>query len=204
MLSPKDWEVMGEWQQKGIPLRVVLHGIDKAFMDKGSLKQEVNFLAYCKPQVNKCWREYRKQMLGRANSSVNKQAAPNQFILQHLSALQQKLQVKLKQAGDLLPVWQQAQRSVAGLISLARGADLSSLDQIGPQLNAIRRRLLADLRANMPKSELDRMEAAAMAELKDYRRWMQPEAYQATYEELVDEWVLKYYGLPQLRLYDLY
>jgi hypothetical protein len=203
MLSPKDWQVMTEWEEQQIPLRVVLKGIDNTFCQKGSLKQEVNFLAYCKPQVNKCWQEHKKQCIGAAESPVNGQAVSNQFVLQHLSVIQKSLETKLNESGPLLGVWQQAKNSLAGLISSLQNANISALDQWESKLNIIRQQLLEGIKVNMPKEELQQIEADVEAELKGYRRWMQTEAYRATYEELVNDRLCRHYGLPQLRLYEI-
>lgn len=203
MLSPKDWQVMSEWKEGEIPLRVVLRGIDNAFNQKGSLKQEINFLAYCKKQVDECWQEHKKQTLGATESASGKPAFHKDIILQHLSGLHNELQTRLKQAGPQLKLWQQTQNSLNNLISLVQKDDPSALDRLESQLDAIRQQLLEGLRNDMPQEKLKQIETAAEAELHGYRRWMQPEAYQATYRELVDEQVLKWYGLSELRLYGL-
>ncbi len=197
MLSPKDWQVMSEWEDGGIPLQVILRGIDKTFSQKGSEKQEINFLAYCKPQVDECWREYKKQTLGSADLSGGKPALPKEEIMRHLTGFKRELQTKLKPDEGRFKLWQPVQASLDNLIFLAQ------FDQLESKLEIIRQQLLEILRDIMPQAKLKQIEAEAEAELKTYRRWMRPEAYQATYRELVGEWVFKFYGLPELRLYEL-
>ncbi len=202
MLSPKDWQLMDEWKDKGIPLRVVVRGIDKAVNQKGSQKREINCLAYCKPQIAECWREHKKQMLGSADPATGKPIFSKTVIWQHLSRLQRELQAKLKPNGDRLKLYQPVQNSLDELMLLAQSEKISSLAQFESKLEAIRQKLLEVLRASMPIDELSQIETAAEDELKSYRSWMRAEAYQATHDELVGERVLKFYGLPELRLYE--
>ena len=60
LLSPRDWQVVERWLDRGIPLGVVLRGINRAF-DRfdatGSSTGKVNSLSYCKQHVEAVWEE---------------------------------------------------------------------------------------------------------------------------------------------------
>jgi len=62
-LSPRDWEQVMRWQQAGIPLRVVLQGIERA-LERAGRRREVYFLSYCDAAVQEVWREYRRALVG--------------------------------------------------------------------------------------------------------------------------------------------
>ncbi len=60
LLSPRDWQVVERWYDRGIPLDTVLRGINRAF-DRfdatGATAARVNSLSYCKQQVEAAWEE---------------------------------------------------------------------------------------------------------------------------------------------------
>lgn len=64
ILSPTNWIVVEKWENMGIPLHVVIQGIDKTFenLRSGGLQQKrVNYLGYCEPEILNLWKEYRKK-----------------------------------------------------------------------------------------------------------------------------------------------
>ncbi len=65
ILSPKDWQLAQKWRQQGIPLPVVLRGINRSFERADSGKQ-IRSLAYCKAEVKRLWQEYKQQRAGAA------------------------------------------------------------------------------------------------------------------------------------------
>jgi hypothetical protein len=64
ILSPTNWIVVGKWEKMGIPLHIVIQGIDKTFenLRSGGLQQKrINYLGYCEPEILNSWKEYRKK-----------------------------------------------------------------------------------------------------------------------------------------------
>jgi len=64
ILSPTNWMVVEKWENMGIPLHIVIQGIDKTFenLRSGGLQQKrVNYLGYCEPEILNLWKEYRKK-----------------------------------------------------------------------------------------------------------------------------------------------
>ena len=57
VLSPRDWQRIERWQAKGIPLSLVLQGINRAFdyLDATPGARRIKSLAYCEPQVMEAW-----------------------------------------------------------------------------------------------------------------------------------------------------
>ena len=46
LLSTLDWVLIENWKDQGVPLDVVLKGIDRAF-SRPTAKRKINSLAYC-------------------------------------------------------------------------------------------------------------------------------------------------------------
>jgi len=60
MLSPRDWQRVEGWQNKGIPLEVALRGINRAFdyFDAAAGKtRRINSLSYCEQHIYDTWEQ---------------------------------------------------------------------------------------------------------------------------------------------------
>lgn len=54
LLSPRDWALIGEWQRRGIPVRIVLQGIENCFDSferRAPVAKRINSLTYCRQEV---------------------------------------------------------------------------------------------------------------------------------------------------------
>lgn len=63
MLSPRDWQLVAKWQERGLPVAVVLRGINRAFdlFEVGGPRADrINSLRYCKQHVEEVWEEHRE------------------------------------------------------------------------------------------------------------------------------------------------
>ena len=61
LLSPLDWALIETWQERGIPLRIVLRGIEKVFdgVDKQTAqKRTVKSLIYCREEIEAQYAEW--------------------------------------------------------------------------------------------------------------------------------------------------
>lgn len=65
LLSPRDWALIGTWKEGGVPLRIVLQGIDNVFdaWERRSAlaprARRINGLAYCRQEVQSLHDLYR-------------------------------------------------------------------------------------------------------------------------------------------------
>ncbi len=62
VLSPNDWRLLEVWQQQGVPLPVVLRGINQAFdrfEASGPRPDRINSLRYCEQEVQAAWEDHR-------------------------------------------------------------------------------------------------------------------------------------------------
>lgn len=68
-LSARDLALVGEWENRGIPLAVVLEGLERAFDGGGPGRRpagRVLSLAFCGPQVEKAFARHRDRRAGAA------------------------------------------------------------------------------------------------------------------------------------------
>src|SRR5215213_618861 len=74
MLSPLDWALIESWQEREVPLHIVLRGIERVFdtIDKQpNRKRSVKSLFYCKEEIEAQFAEWLETQVGAANGAAN-------------------------------------------------------------------------------------------------------------------------------------
>lgn len=74
VLSAKDWALMKEWHDGGIPLPVVIEAIDAVFDKQQDKGRKVNGLRYCRHAVKELWDERRELQIGAAEAAPEENA----------------------------------------------------------------------------------------------------------------------------------
>jgi hypothetical protein len=69
VLNAKDWALMKEWHEAGVPLPVVIEAIDSVFEKAAERKKVVNSIHYCKHAVKELWDERRELTVGEESST---------------------------------------------------------------------------------------------------------------------------------------
>src|ERR687889_1338753 len=66
LVSPLDWSLMESWKAQGIPLHVVLRGIEKSFdsYESRPRNRSVKTLYYCQEEVEAQFREWLESQTG--------------------------------------------------------------------------------------------------------------------------------------------
>jgi len=89
-LSPMDWALMETWKQQGIPLHIVLRGVEKSFdsYESRPRKRTVKTLLYCQEEVEAQYAEWVETRVGAAaeNAEPDSDKTPFSFaaISEHL------------------------------------------------------------------------------------------------------------------------
>jgi len=90
VLSPKEWLLVQRWREKGIPLPVVLRGINLAFdrfAASGPRPDRLNTLGYCAQHVETAWEEHRRAHAGSMVATTRKSIDMPPPAVQHLRAV---------------------------------------------------------------------------------------------------------------------
>ena len=69
VLSAKDWALMKEWHDAGVPLPVVIEAIDAVFDKQEDKRRKINGLRYCRHAVKELWDERRELQIGSAEAA---------------------------------------------------------------------------------------------------------------------------------------
>ena len=75
ILSPKNWMIIEKWEKIGIPLHIVIQGIDKTFENFSATdiqRKKIRYLAYCEPEILHLWKGYQKKEQESINTETSK------------------------------------------------------------------------------------------------------------------------------------
>lgn len=76
VLNAKDWALMKEWAEEGIPLAVVIEAIDAVFNRRDAESKKVNGLSFCKFAVKELWKERKELAIGAEGAAPEENVEP--------------------------------------------------------------------------------------------------------------------------------
>jgi hypothetical protein len=212
-LSPMDWALMETWKQQGIPLHIVLRGIEKSFdsFEARPRKRTVKSLLYCQEEVEAQYAEWIDARVGASsasngNAESDKTPFSQEAISEHLQRSRESL-VQLaevrrqKQEDDL----SEAMTRAAGLLweieqDLAAGAPLDTR-KLEDSLSGLERLLNDSMLTVASAAELEAQKTAVKDQLKPYRNQMEAVVYNQTFNNLLLKRLREQFALPRLSLF---
>jgi len=78
-LSPRDWKLVQDWRQRGLPVEVVLQGINRAFDVFAATRprhRQINSLSYCRQQIEDAWERHRERLAAEGMGRTEGALAP--------------------------------------------------------------------------------------------------------------------------------
>jgi hypothetical protein len=217
-LSPIDWSLMETWKEQGIPLHIVLRGVERSFdaYEAKRRKRTVKTLLYCQEEVEAQYAEWLEARVG-ANPASNGNAVEKDSDKTPFTpnAVSEHLQYCQKTLANLAAV---RSRGSADELSeaLARAADLlksieddfesgASVDtrKLEDSLTGLDRMLNQALLAVAPTEQLDKLKKELKSQFKQYRAHMDEAAYKTTIENLLLKRLREQFEIPRLSLFYL-
>jgi hypothetical protein len=210
-LSPMDWALMETWNQQGIPLHIVLRGIEKSFdsFEAKPRKRTVKSLLYCQEEVEAQYAEWTDARVG-ASSSSGSESEQTPFSLEAISEHLQRNSTALVQLGearrqkqedDLSEAMTRAAKLLADIEKdLAAGAPLNTR-KLEDSLTGLERLLNDSMFAVASDSELEAQKDAVKDQLKPYRNQMETAIYNQTFNNLLLKRLREQFGVPRLSLF---
>ena len=212
-LSPMDWALMETWKQQGIPLHIVLRGIEKSFdsFETRPRKRTVKSLLYCQEEVEAQYAEWQDARLGvspTANGKAESDKTPfsHDAISEHLQssreALVQLAETRRQKGEDDLS---EAMTRAAALLveieaDLAAGATLDTR-KLEDSLSGLERLLNDSMLAVATAADLEAQKAAVKDQLKPYRSQMDAAIYNQTFNNLLLKRLREQFAVPRLSLF---
>jgi len=211
-LSPMDWALMETWKQQGIPLHIVLRGIEKSFdsFESKPRKRTVKSLLYCQEEVEAQYAEWNDARLGAPSAGDNHAADKTPFSLEAISEHLQRNRDALlesaaargqKQEDDL----SEAMTRAAALLTdieqdLTSGAALDTR-KLEDSLGGLERLLNNSMFAVASEAELEAQKTAVKDQLKPYRNHMETSVYNQTFNNLLLKRLREQFAVPRLSLF---
>lgn len=205
LLSPLDWALIEDWQERGMPLHVVIRGIESVFdvFDKQPPgTRTIKSLFYCREEIEAQHKEWlAAQVGGNGNGSDSGEANENSAfspdaIAAHLASVGEGLKkARSRSTGDLETALERVLARLDELMINAEGTEklegsLENLDSV------IDDALRKSVDAEILKKEVG-------AQLATYRSQMDKESYQRTFELMLIKRLREASGIPRVSLFFL-
>ncbi|MDQ6786968.1 MAG: hypothetical protein M3033_09190 [Acidobacteriota bacterium] len=204
LLSPLDWALIETWQEREVPLHIVLRGIEKVFdtADKQpARKRSVKSLMYCREEIEAQHAEWLESQTGKNGNGAtevdaDKSLFSNDAIKNHLNKTTTDLEEAAQKAsGDLRETLERVLSRLAELKSNFQDAENleESLEKLDDLLNAS---LLRNFAAADFKSEIEK-------QLAGYRGKMEADVYRRTFDLMLLKRLRVQAEIPRLSLFYL-
>ena len=205
MLSTLDWALIETWREAGLPLGVVLRGIDDAF-DKHEAKlrtgtksrsQKINGLAWAAQSVLSAAEEAVEAATGARVEAVHAVERESGFEEERVAAyLETNAQVI--EAASVEPGVVARLRELAAVMRSPEPMGLEDLDRV---LTALEERMFAGVLTSAPEEELVRLKEQAARELTPYKGRMGAVQIRQVQQQFLQKRLLEARALPRLSLF---
>ncbi len=207
LVSTLDWAVIETWQRAGIPLEVVLKGIDRAFerYDAKRRGRPIKSLLYCVDAVADAAEEAKEAAVGGAAPSER----PAPFTTGEVPAYLRANAAALREAAERRRDSSEAAavRDIAtALEALAEQPATQSsqnLEDLERHLTVFEEKLLAALTQAASADDLIELRREVERGLAPYRRKMKPEQLTMIEKQFLQKKLFERYNLPRLSLFYL-
>jgi hypothetical protein len=215
MLSPIDWALIESWKERGVPLHVALRGIEHAFdsYEAKKHKRTVKTLLYCQEEVEAQYAEWLESRVGKQDESESnldaelKSPFPRDVVLkyleQSLAELTQLYDQRRSNDDDLTEAVARAVILLAEIKDDYASVAAPSARKLEDSLTGLERLLSDALRSTLSPDEMANARSEIAAQLRPYRRHMEKEVYEATFDNLLLKHLREEFGVPRLSLFHL-
>jgi hypothetical protein len=219
-VSPMDWSLIATWRDSGVPLHVVLRGIDRA-MDTFFAKQprrdsKVSTLFYCHASVMEEYARHMESHLGEEPSAPTAPSAPEpagdsggpdrNTMLEFLNAKKSEIKSLSGKLSAREGTSEGIDRCVQRLEEIIRDleedrqVDLEALDR---DLAILDETLVGVLRPLLAPEQIAAWEQEAKKELKIYRKKLPRETYNKISENFLRTRIHRHFAIGELSLFHM-
>lgn len=218
LLSPLDWALIESWQEREVPLHIVLRGIERVFdtIDKQpNRKRSVKSLLYCKEEIEAQFAEWLESQVGAVGSqpavvsgqpsasngasSGKNELFSREAIAAHLKDVSADLTESLKAAvagsGELRETLERVLNRLGEL-----GAHYESAEKLEETLEKLDALIDESL---LKTSDTAHLKAETEKNLASYRGKMDAEVFQRTYDLMILKKLRESAKIPRLSLFYL-
>lgn len=222
LVSPLDWSLMEMWKQRGVPLHIVLRGINSSFdgyNERAGRGRKVNSLFYCRQEVESLFLEYCESQVGaqlppQTNGNGHapegkEESSPvlsRQAVTDHLSEQLETLKRLTVRHTDNEALKQTFARVTLRLEQIIE--DLQSANALMPEaletdLTMIEEVILDGLKDGVGQEPLKEIEQEGHKKLRSYKKSMGQEVYRQTINNFIARQLREQFKIPRLSLFYL-
>jgi hypothetical protein len=207
-ITPREWQLILDWHQRNIPLRVVREALDEAFLRLakrtriGPPRRRPYRLSYCRQPVEVAYRRFREALLGSPEGARQSPEELRAELAHYLGGLERALRVASLSLEATAPELARLLVDAAAGIAAAAGTlqQAFGLSSIEAELEARDAEILRVAEATLGGGEAGRLREQAEAQFAAYRERMPPEVYRSAVESAYLKRLRARFGLPQLDL----
>ena len=203
---------METWKQQGIPLHIVLRGVEKSFdsFEARPRKRTVKTLLYCQEEIEAQYAEWVEARVGSASNSDNNEPdsdkTPFSFaaISEHLQHSRNSLAALARSRNKEDDLSEALTRAAALLVEIENDfTNSATLDtrKLEDSLTGLERMLNDAMLAVVSVAALDELNKEVKDRLRPYRAQMEAAAYKQTFDNLLLKRLREQFAVPRLSLF---
>ena len=208
-LSPLDWALMETWKQQGIPLHIVLRGVERSFdsFEARPRKRSVKSLLYCQEEVEAQYAEWVEARVGASEHSDSAESDKTPFSATAISEHLQRCHGALASLGrsrkddDLSEALTRAASLLEEIQSDLSESGVLDTRRLEDSLTGLERMLNEAMLAVVSATELDALMSGVKDQLKPYRSQMEAAVYKQTFDNLLLKRLREQFAVPRLSLF---
>lgn len=204
LISPKDWALMVEWRNEGIPAVVIIEALEKGFEDasfRGASRKSINSLHYFKRIVEEHWHSFQKRMIGKPEKELPDHSISKlKEYLEDLSRFLEERSQSLSSKTFLSKLLKKASQKIRFLKEKSIAAQ-DSMELLEEELSAIDEEIGTRLLEEANKETIDALLQNAESELSSMGHHMKEEHYHDIKKRYILKKLREKYGIPRISLY---
>jgi hypothetical protein len=199
-LSPIDWALMETWQEKGIPLHLVLRSIEQVFdnFEKNPSPRSIKGLMFCREEVEAQYDEWLKSQAGKqADGQPEEDHHSIEYICEHIGGLIESLRKV-----DRPELAEHLERACSRLSEIASNLN-GDHELLDGSLSDVEHLLDEALLKSSNRETYKAIEKEVIAQLRPYKSTMDKPAYESTLRLMLLKRLREELGIPRLSLFYL-
>lgn len=203
---------METWKQQGIPLHIVLRGVEKSFdsYEAKPRKRTVKTLLYCQEEVEAQFEEWVESHVGAATDTPEPETESDKTrfsfaaITEHLGRSRKALSELAKSRTKEDDLSEALARAIALLDDIEKDFTSSTtLDtrKLEDSLTGLERMLNDSMLSVVSSNAIEKLKNGIKEQLKPYRNQMEAAVYKQTFENLLLKRLREHFGVPRLSLF---
>lgn len=194
--------MMETWQERGIPLHIVLRGIESVFdqFDKNPRPRTIKSLLFCREEIEAQFAEWTTSQIGKSDGSETTEQNPllnRAAVEDHIISVISKLRLI-----NALSIGEDVERAISRLEELASNIS-DDPEMTDKSLSDVENFLDQSLLSKTEKTHLKQIEKEIAGQLRSYKAEMEKEAYDKTFRLMLLKRLREDLGIPRMSLFYL-